>query len=75
MTGITQTINVLGGKPRIKGTRISVGVVNDYLSAGYGINEIKRDYPHLTDEQIDNALNYLEKKAQRERVKLELKTT
>jgi len=71
MTAIIKSKGVLGGKPRISGTRMSVNVISDYLTHGYGVKEIKRDYPHLTDGQIDVALIYLEKKAATERKSLE----
>lgn len=65
---------ILGGKPRIPGTRISIDIISAYISSDKGIDEIKRDYPHLSDEQIAFALNYLEKQACKERGKLEYKT-
>lgn len=74
MSKIVSTKSVLGGKPRISGTRISINVIADYISAGYGISQIKEDYPHLTKEQITSALYYIEKRAAQERMRLEPKT-
>ena len=71
MTKITNSKTILGGKPRISGTRISVDVVANYLTHGYGIKEIRADYPHLSKNQIVVALKYLEKKASTERKILE----
>ncbi|HLC38687.1 MAG TPA: DUF433 domain-containing protein [Patescibacteria group bacterium] len=73
MTRIISTKQVLSGKKRISNTRISVDVIADYIVMGYGIKEIQKDYPHLTKEQIISALNYIEKRAIRERIKLEPK--
>ena len=67
MVKIVKTKSVLGGKPRISGTRISVDLIVSYVSSGYGIKEIKRDYPHLTREQIAAALAYIEKRSAEER--------
>lgn len=75
MPKIISTKDTLGGKPRISGTRISVDLIAGYIASGYGIREIKRDYPHLTKEQILIALSYLEKRASRERTRLEPQTT
>lgn len=74
MDKIVATKDVLGGKPRIAGTRISVDLIVDYLAAGYGIDEIKRDYPHLKKEQIEAVLKYIEKRVVKERTKLEPQT-
>jgi len=74
MTAIITSKGILGGKPRISGTRMSVDAISDYLSHGYGIKEIKHDYPHLSDDEIDVALSYIEKKAMVERKSLESTT-
>ncbi len=75
MIEIVTTKTILGGKPRISGTRISVDVIADYITAGYGIEEIMRDYPHLTKKQVLTALSYIGKRVDRERMKLEPQTT
>ena len=46
------------GKPCIKGTRIMVSIVLDYLHAGEGRDEILRQYPTLNPSDIDAALGY-----------------
>jgi uncharacterized protein (DUF433 family) len=40
------------GKPRVKGTRITVGDVLSYLAAGMSEAEILADFPRLTREDI-----------------------
>ncbi|MDX2030274.1 MAG: DUF433 domain-containing protein [Blastocatellia bacterium] len=55
---IISTPEVLSGKPRIKGTRISVASILGYLAAGSSIPEIIKEYPDLTSEQIFACLNY-----------------
>jgi uncharacterized protein (DUF433 family) len=55
---IVSTPDVLKGKPRIKGTRISVSLVLGYLAAGNTPEEVKREYPDLNDEQIAACLDY-----------------
>lgn len=55
---IVSTPDTLGGKKRIAGTRISVDLIYNYVRANK-INQIKKDYPHLTREQIDAARRYV----------------
>jgi len=49
---------ILGGKPIIKGTRISVEFVLTLLASGMSEEEIIRDYPHLKKEDIKACLEY-----------------
>jgi uncharacterized protein (DUF433 family) len=49
---------VLRGKPRLKGTRIPVGLVLGYLAAGKTAEEIVAEFPELTREQIAACLDY-----------------
>ncbi|MGO8753103.1 MAG: DUF433 domain-containing protein [Thermoguttaceae bacterium] len=48
--------NVLGGKPCIKGTRISVEFILELAASGAGRNEILRAYPHLAAEDVEEGL-------------------
>ena len=68
---ITRERGILGGKPIIKGTRIAVDDISTYLSYGLGVEEIKKAYPLLTDEQIKATLDYLDQQVHREQEKLE----
>ncbi len=43
---------ILGGKPVIKGTRISVELILELVDAGLGVDEIKKEYPHLSRSTI-----------------------
>ena len=47
-----------GGKPCIRGMRISVGDVLDYLAGGMTIDEVLDDFPDLTRDDILAALAY-----------------
>ena len=49
---------VCHGKPCIKGTRIMVSIVLDYLKAGESFEEIRRQYPTLTEKDIRATLAY-----------------
>jgi uncharacterized protein (DUF433 family) len=46
------------GKPRIKGTRIPVGLVLGHLAAGKTSADILAEFPALTSEQIAACLDY-----------------
>ena len=49
---------ILGGKPIIEGTRISVEFILDLLASDVSEEEILEDYPHLTKEDIHACLRY-----------------
>ena len=55
---ITVDPKILVGKPVIKGTRIPVYVVLNLLANGKTIQEIVREYPELTPENIFAAIAY-----------------
>jgi len=55
---ITANPKVLGGKPIIRGTRISVEFILDLLASNVSQEEILEDYPHLTKEDIRACLRY-----------------
>jgi len=61
---ITIDPNVRFGKPCVQGTRIAVGDVLGYLAGGMSEDEIVRDFPQLTREDIRACLAYA---AERER--------
>jgi len=43
---------ICGGKPCIRGHRIWVSLILDFLASGISTEEILRDYPQLTAEDI-----------------------
>jgi uncharacterized protein (DUF433 family) len=53
---ITANPHILGGKPIIRGTRISVEFILDLLASDVPDEEILEDYPHLTKEDIQACL-------------------
>ena len=55
---IVSTPDALRGKPRIKGTRIPISLILGYLAAGRIIEEIIKEFPDLTREQISACLVY-----------------
>lgn len=63
---ITKNPKILGGKPIISGTRMSVEVILEFLAGGMEIKDILREFPFLTREQIEAAINYAAKKVGKE---------
>jgi len=50
--------NVCIGKPCIRGTRIWVSLILDFLSNGMSFEEILEEYPQLSEEDIRAAIAY-----------------
>ena len=55
---ITITPGVRSGKPCIKGTRITVYDVLEYLAGGMTKDEILKDFPNLTRDDIHACLSF-----------------
>ncbi|MEN0004191.1 MAG: DUF433 domain-containing protein [Bacteroidota bacterium] len=49
---------ILGGKPCIKGTRISVDMILEWFASGATISALLKQFPHLSEEGIQQALWY-----------------
>lgn len=55
---ITFDLAVMGGKPCIRGQRVTVGMVLGLLAARRSRDEILKAYPYLEAEDIDQCLAY-----------------
>jgi uncharacterized protein (DUF433 family) len=55
---ITFNPKVMGGKPCIRGMRVTVGSIVGLVAAGRSIQEILTAYPYLEEEDIRQALKY-----------------
>ncbi len=55
---ITIDPEVMGGKPCIRGLRMTVGTVVGLVAGGYSTAEILKLYPYLEAEDIREALSY-----------------
>jgi uncharacterized protein (DUF433 family) len=67
---ITQNPAVMGGKPCIRGMRVTVGTVVGQIAAGRSIEAILDDYPYLEREDIAQALRYAAWRAEEREVLL-----
>ncbi len=55
---ITHNPAVMGGKPCIRGLRITVGTILGLLASGQPRERIIEAYPHLESQDIDESLAY-----------------
>lgn len=56
---IVCTPGILGGEPRIAGTRISVRDIVEYMHTYHGeTGRVLRELPDLSDEDIETAMTY-----------------
>ena len=55
--------NIMGGKPTIRGMRVTVGAIVGLVASGYSINKILELYPYLEKEDIIQALQFAARRA------------
>jgi uncharacterized protein (DUF433 family) len=55
---ITFNPEVMGGKPCIRGMRVTVGMIVGLVASGKTIDEVLADYPYLEREDVLQALSY-----------------
>lgn len=55
---ITRDPSVMGGKPCVRGMRVTVGMIVGQIGSGHTIDELLADYPYLEREDILQALRY-----------------
>ena len=49
---------IMGGKPIIRGMRVTVGMVLSELGAGATIDQVLEDFPYLEREDVLQAIRY-----------------
>lgn len=62
LTRITFDPNVMGGKPCIRGMRVTVGTLIGLIAKGHSFIEILKAYPYLEEADIREALTYAAQK-------------
>ena len=55
---ITFDSQIMGGKPCIRGMRVTVGMIVGLMASGHTKEDILKLYPYLEQEDIDDALSY-----------------
>ena len=58
LTRITLDPEVMGGKPCIRGLRVTVGAIVGLMASGHSTADILTAYPYLEEEDLQEALAY-----------------
>jgi uncharacterized protein (DUF433 family) len=58
LSRITHDPNVMGGKPCIRGLRVTVGMIVGLVASGHSVVDIVGLYPYLTADDVREALAY-----------------
>jgi len=58
LTRITFDPDIMGGKPCIRGMRVTVGMIIGLLATRHSKDEILKMYPYLEPEDVEEALAY-----------------
>ncbi len=67
---ITQEPEVMGGKPCIRGLRVTVGMIVGQIGDGRSIEDLLAEYPYLEREDILEALRYAAWRSQEREIAL-----
>jgi uncharacterized protein (DUF433 family) len=67
---ITQDPAMRGGKPCIRGQRVTVGMIVGQIGAGRSIDALLADYPYLERDDVFEALRYAAWRAEEREVDL-----
>ena len=70
LSRITFDPQVMGGKPCIRGMRVTVGTIVGLVASGKTVDEVLADYPYLEREDILEALSYAAWRAEEREVPL-----
>jgi uncharacterized protein (DUF433 family) len=68
---ISQDPAVMGGKPCIRGQRVTVGMIVGQIGGGSSIEALLADYPYLEREDVLEALRYAAWRAEEREVDLQ----
>ena len=55
---ITLNPDICNGRPVVRGTRITVQTVLEFLAAGDSVDDVLAEYPDLTRQDVQACLNY-----------------
>jgi uncharacterized protein (DUF433 family) len=72
LSRITLDPQVMGGKPCIRGMRVTVGTIVGLIASGKTVEEVLEDYPYLERKDISEALAYAAWRAEEREVPLAL---
>ena len=61
---------VMGGKPCIRGIRVTVGMIVEAMSAGRTVEQLLADFPYIEEADIREALAFAARLAQGHEIRL-----
>ena len=67
---ITIDPEVMGGKPCIRGMRVTVGMIVESIAAGRSFEDLLTDFPYLEEQDVREALAFAASLAQGREVRL-----
>jgi len=67
---ITMIPEVMGGKPCIRGMRVTVGMIIEAMSAGRTVEQLLADFPYIEEVDIREALAFAARLAQGYEIRL-----
>jgi len=70
LTRITIDPEVMGGKPCIRGMRVTVGTIVGLIATGKTVGDILAEYPYLEHEDVLEALSYAAWRAEEKEISM-----
>jgi len=70
LTRITIDPEIMGGKPCIRGMRVTVGTIVGFIATGKTVENILEEYPYLENEDVMEALSYAAWRAEEKEVSM-----
>jgi len=70
LTRITIDPEVMGGKPCIRGMRVTVGTIVGLIGTGKTVEDVLAEYPYLEREDVLEALSYAAWRAEEKEVSM-----
>lgn len=67
---ITLDETMMGGRPCVRGMRVTVGMIVGQIGSGVAIDDLLADYPYLEREDVMQALRYAAWRAEEREVEL-----
>jgi len=71
MDRIIRDPKVMGGKPVVKGTRVTMETILRRLASGLSVEDLLKEYPQLTEEDVRAALEYAARMLEEEGIEIE----
>jgi len=70
LTRITIAPDVMGGKPCIRGMRVTVGTIVGLIATGKTVEDVLAEYPYLEHEDVMEALSYAAWRAEEKEISM-----